>query len=267
MRASVQSVLVVAALAAAVGTGTYEMQRVHRLRARMAALAEIQAAFPENIRRLERECARAAQQNTDLEEANRLLNRDPSEVLKLRAELTRLRADFEELGRLKMLKPEQDDQNDLTPRTPTAWLARANTLKTWIAVHPEQQIPEFQYLREENWLDVVKGSNLRGEYAPRTAAFMLRARAKEAFGDKLSVALRNFVSEHDGDLPTDLRELNPYLSPPMTDDLISAYKLFYSGKNADVPKDKWPIAEIRPLEEPGGAHLVIGTKMYNRSLE
>jgi uncharacterized protein HemX len=120
--------MLVAAFAAALGTGTYEMHRVGQLRARLRALAQTQAAFPENIRQLEQECARAAQQNAELDEANRSLNRNPNEVLKLRAELTRLRADSEELARLKTLTPErQNDQNDLTPRTPTAWLAGGST--------------------------------------------------------------------------------------------------------------------------------------------
>jgi len=98
-------------------------------------------------------------------------------------------------------------------------------------------------------------------------ADMLRSRAKEEFGDKLSTALRNFVTEHDGNLPNDLRQLNPYISPPLTDDLLGVYKLVYSGKNADVPEGKWPIVETRPPQEPVNGHLVVGTRMWNRSRE
>jgi hypothetical protein len=270
MRRSLQSILVVTAFAAALGMGLYQTQRAARLSVRARALEQEQAGSPEKLGRLQEQCVRAAQRNAAMEAENRALNRNPNEVLKLRDELTRLRADSQELARLKALEREQEEltlKNEVTLKTPAPWLARVNTLKTWIAAHPDQQIPEFQYLQGKNWLDVVKGTNLGGDYGPGNAAYMLRSRAKEEFGDKLSVALRNFVAEHKGDLPNDLRQLNAYLSPPLTDDLVSVYKLVYSGKNADVPAGKWPIVETRPPQEPGDAHVVIGTKMYNRSRE
>jgi hypothetical protein len=94
---------------------------------------------------------------------------------------------------------------------------------------------------------------------------LLRDRARDYFGVLMSLALQKFVKEHNGELPADLRQLNSYLSPPMTDELLKAYKLVYSGKIEDVPKDKWPIVEVRPPERPGDPHLAIGTNLYTRT--
>ena len=270
MRLSVQSIILVFAFAAPLATGIYETQRAARLSVRARTLEQEQAGFPEKLRRLQHQCEQALQRNAALKAENRALNRNPDEALELRAELNRLRPDSQELARLKALDREQEQlalRNEVTLKTPSAWLERLDTFKAWVAAHPEKHIPEFQYLRSKNWLDVVKGTNLRGDYAPGSAADMLRSRAKEEFGDKLSVALRNFVAEHDGNLPNDLRQLNPYISPPLTDELVAVYKLVYTGKNADVPEGKWPIVETRPPQEPGDAHLVVGTRMWQRSRE
>ena len=95
---------------------------------------------------------------------------------------------------------------------------------------------------------------------------MLRDRARDTFVLRRSDALRRFVAEHNGELPSDLRQLNYYLSPPMTEELVNAYKLLYSGKIADVPPGKWPIVEIRPPEYPGAAHIAVGTNASARTL-
>src|SRR5690349_6915511 len=81
----------------------------------------------------------------------------PKEVRELQGELARLRADSQELARLRAL--EQQREQDADYAAARSWLTRADAFKTWLDAHPEQQLPEFQYLFQDTWLDVVKDTD------------------------------------------------------------------------------------------------------------
>ena len=258
---TMQKALVAATVVVAAGTGIYEARQATRLRADVETLQQRQAPLAEEIQRLTQALGDATNQVAVLRAENERLGRDAAEILKLRGERAQLRADSQELARLKA--SEQQQENDPNGLTPRLWLSRADTLKKWMESHPDQQIPEFQYLRQDNWLDVVKNNNLAGDYAPLHAASQLREVAKHEFANEMVAALRRFIAEHGGELPTDLSQLNPYFSKPMTGELMSAYKLLHSGNIAQVTKGEWLVAETRPQEDPGHTHFVIGTNMWN----
>ena len=123
---------------------------------------------------------------------------------------------------------------------------KRQVLKKWIEERPEQQIPEFQYLWDYDWLDAVKTSNMMGDYAPGNAAILLRQAAKRQFAHEMSNALRRYVEEHNGDLPADLSQMNTYLTKPMNDAILKSYKLLHAGKLADLPNKDWLVEEIAP---------------------
>jgi len=121
-------------------------------------LDQQQAGFLERLGQLEQQRTQAAQQNAALQVENQRLHRDADEVVNLRGQLARLQADSQELATLKALGQEREKDSDYL--TAKLWLARADRFKAWVAAHPEQEIPEFQYLYEDSWLDVVKNNDL-----------------------------------------------------------------------------------------------------------
>ena len=254
---TIQKAFITATIAAAIGVGIHEARQAARLRAQLQSREQQKTAFSEKLQQSEQERGAAMRQIAALGDENERLSRNTAELLRLRGGLALLRADSQELARLKASAKQQADSPD--ELTAELWLSRADTFRKWIEGHPEQQIPEFQYLRHASWLDVVKDNNLAGDNAPLHAAYMLRQRAKEEFANEISNALRKFIANNTGNLPTDLSQLNSYLSRPLTEDLLKSYKLLYSGKIADAPKGEWLIIETRPQEDPGHTHFAIGT--------
>jgi hypothetical protein len=198
-----------------------------------------------------------------LRDDNERLNRNTTELLRLRGEVARLRGDSKELAGLKASGSLKD--NDPTQIAAKSWVAKVDVLKNWIAQHPEQQIPEFQYLQDYDWLDQAKYSNMLGDNAPRNAMQGLRESAKRQFAHEMSNALRRFVAEHNGDLPADLSQLNAYFQQPMNDAILKSYKLLHTGKLADLPKNEWLVAEIAPpFDKNDDRRMMIRTDDYVR---
>jgi hypothetical protein len=66
---------------------------------------------------------------------------------------------------------------------------------------------------------------MMGDNGPTNAMSGLREAAKNQFAHEMSNALKRFVEEHNGDLPTDLSQLNAYFQQPMSDNILKSYKL------------------------------------------
>jgi hypothetical protein len=90
---TLQKGLFAAALAAVVGTGIYLARQVSTRRSQIETLQQQQAASAEQVRQAHQERDQATQLLASLRYDNERLNRDTAELLKLRAEVTRLRAD------------------------------------------------------------------------------------------------------------------------------------------------------------------------------
>jgi RNA polymerase sigma factor (sigma-70 family) len=95
---TLQKTIIGAALAAAVGVGVYEARQVSGLRAEVQRLRQQQA---EQLQQLQRERDEAAAQLGALRERTELLKSNAAEVVTLRGEVTRLRAQERELTRLR----------------------------------------------------------------------------------------------------------------------------------------------------------------------
>jgi hypothetical protein len=88
---TLQKTLISATLAAAFGTGIYEARQASTLRTQVQTLQQQQIPPADQIQRLTRERDDATQQLAALRDDNDRLNRNTSEVLRLRAEVGRLR--------------------------------------------------------------------------------------------------------------------------------------------------------------------------------
>jgi chromosome segregation ATPase len=89
-----QKALIALAITAAAGTGIYEARQASQFRDQVQALQQQQAPLAEQIQRLQRERHAATNELAELQQENERLKSDPNktELLKFRAEVTRLRA-------------------------------------------------------------------------------------------------------------------------------------------------------------------------------
>jgi RNA polymerase sigma factor (sigma-70 family) len=234
---TLQKAAIATVLVATVGAGIYEGRQASNVRDEVQTLQRQQKPLIEQIERLQRENDDTARQLASLREENGRLNGATAELLRLRAEVRALRSTA---GQSKQA------ETDPTLVAAKSWLEKVNLLKNWFEQRTEQRIPEFVYLQDYDWLDAVKYSNMQGDAAPANAAPGLREAAKRQFGHELGNALRRYAAEHDGELPTDLSQSNPYMIHPMNEDVIKSYKLLRSGKLADISGQEWLVAEIAP---------------------
>jgi uncharacterized membrane protein YccC len=133
-----------------------------------------------------------------------------NELLRLRAEVTRLRADAPGAGRTSTASANASDDASILATAQTL-AARAAQLKQRLGQMPDKKIPELQFLTEKDWLDAV-GNPLETDADIREALRKLRESAKINFGSQMQQALRQFVDANGGVLPTDLSQLQPYFA-------------------------------------------------------
>jgi RNA polymerase sigma factor (sigma-70 family) len=243
---TLQKTLAATAIAVFAGAGIYEAHEAAQLRSQVQTLRQQQAPLAEQIQQLQRERDDATNRVLDLFAENTRLRTNPndSELLKLRSEVARLQRDSKELNELKYSQL-PIDTNSIEVAA-NLWVSRAAILKNWIEQHPEERIPEFQYLRDCDWLDAVRHSNMQGPYASGNEAPDLRDRAKEQFAHLMENALRRFVEEHNGDLPSEISQIIPYFSEPVSVEILGSYQLLHTGKLADVPPKSSIVADVSP---------------------
>ena len=171
---------------------------------------------------------------------------DPSkELLKLRGEVARLRADSRESARMKSNSANAGDA--AIDATAQELAERASQLKQALAQRPNLGIPELQFLKQKDWLDAVSNvPQLSSDEAIREALNHLRSSAKANFGAVLQQALRAFTQLSGGMLPTDLTQLQPYMDSPVDPALLGRYQLLQTGKLTDEKEFQGLIGEIAP---------------------
>jgi RNA polymerase sigma factor (sigma-70 family) len=84
---TLQKTLITATIVAAIGTGIYEARQASTLRTQVQTLQQEQAQFAEQIQQLQREHDDATQKLTALRDDNERLNRNTTELLKLRGQV------------------------------------------------------------------------------------------------------------------------------------------------------------------------------------
>jgi hypothetical protein len=111
-----------------------------------------------------------------------------------------------------------------------SWLDRVARLKQWSEQHSAAAIPEFCYLTQSDWLNATKTINLETDADFRRALSRLRDDAKGQFANMLPKALVVYTSAHDGQLPTDISQLQPYFASPVDNAIFERYRLVHTGK-------------------------------------
>ena len=105
------------------------------------------------------------------------------------------------------------------------WLGRVTQLKEWFAANPGQNIPEMRYLKSSDWLTATLDQHLKTPTDIRYASANLRqmAKSRPEISGNLSHALRQYFRAHNNTAATTMADLQPYLNPPLSDDILERY--------------------------------------------
>jgi RNA polymerase sigma factor (sigma-70 family) len=270
---TLQKTLLTATIAVLAGAGIHEARQTSHLREQNRALQQQQAPLNGQIQQLQRERDELANRLSALTD-NLEKNKDSAaELLGLRAEVTRLRRDSQELAELKTSETNDPAQVELK-----TWLASVKRLKQEVQAHPELRIPEFSLLTEQDWLDVAR---LFGKRTPpdaqadlRVATANLRHTAEITFATLAQRLLANYVKEHGGNFPTDLSQFQPYVpnaidGVPVDDGILQRYKVVPAEKLGSKQSGQdWVLTQKELVDDEYDHHIAIGPLdwSYDRSL-
>lgn len=207
---TLQKTLITASVALLAGVGIYEARQASLSRGQIRTLQQQQAPLAQQIQQLQSERDSLANRLSALADGIEKGKSSSVELLKLRAEVTRLRGDSQELAQLKAAEANDPAQTELK-----TWLAHVKQLKHEAETNPRARIPEFSLLTEQDWLDRAKyyGNRPQLDAATdlRVAMAELRQSAQNRFADLAQPALIRYAQDHDGRFPTDLAQFKPYL--------------------------------------------------------
>ena len=265
---TMQKTLIAATLAAALGTGVYENRRASAMRAEVEKLEQQQAPLLEQVNGLKRERDHAAARYAGLQHENEQLRQTMAEVPKLRGEVARLRATQKETAKSAV------DMNDPTVKQMLAYKAQAQEIARYLEQMPDKQIPELKLLTDVDWLTATKEAKLESDADVRRTLSRLRGLAKNRL--PLASGLNAFINANNGQLPTDLSQLKPYIRSRLGDTavedgaldaMLERYTLLRTGAANDFPQGTWLVAEKAPVDKEydtrakfgNGTSTIIGT--------
>jgi RNA polymerase sigma factor (sigma-70 family) len=186
-----------------------------------------------------------------------LSDEQKNELLKLRGEMARLKADSQELAQLKATI-----ENDPMDSAAKSWIHRVNQLKQQLDQMPDKKIPELQFANDQDWLDATKNADLNTDEGVRKALSDLRRKAKRTSANMMVDALRKYIQANNGQLPDDPAELQPYFEQAMDPAILQRYKMLYTGNLSNVPsvagQGQLVIGEKAPVDIDYDSHYYIG---------
>lgn len=213
-----------------------------RLRAENQALRQANLQMAEHLEPLAAENVRLSNVVAYADKAQLAGDERSAELLRLRAEVGRLRSDAQ--SRAARANASGDAAIEETAKS---LAARASQLKERLEQMPGMKIPELQFLTQKDWLDAVSSlQKLESDQDFRQGLKNLRSSAKANFGQKLQQALHGFVQASGGMLPTDMLQLQPYFDAPVDPGLLGRYQIMQTGQVKNLGNEYNVIAEIAP---------------------
>jgi RNA polymerase sigma factor (sigma-70 family) len=210
---TLQKAIVGTVLAVAVGTGIYQARETSSLRTQLQTIEQKQGPLTAQIGQLTSKRDEAARSLAGLREALRM-SADNRDLLRLRAEATRLRSTIES-ARLST--------NDPVAAMVESWIAALNRIRATVERSPEAAIPEFRLLDDGDWWKAAK--EVAAGMDERTALGRMRYSARSKFTELLKPALQKYVQTHNSQFPTDLAQLRPYFKSPEDDAMLERWKI------------------------------------------
>jgi len=213
---TLQKALITTALAATVGTGIYEARRASHFQEQSQTLALEHDSL---ARQLQEERDEASTKLAAAQLKSSQSRGDLSEVLRLRAQVAKLREENRQLAQLKTTAASMD-----------SLLGRVQKLKERLEQMPDRKTPEFQFLTDKDWLDAAGSpKQLESESDFRQAFNSLRSAAKNEFASTLQDAFNGYTQANNGQLPADFSQLKPYFTSPFDDSVLQGYEFTQPG--------------------------------------
>jgi len=244
---TIQKTLLTATIAAlAVGAGIHERHQVSSLRSQLQVLREQQEPMTADLLAIRRERDDATNRLQLADAQIQQLRRATAAIPKLRGDLTRWRNTADGLATAKA----SEAQTDPTDSMAKAWAAQVKQLKQRADEWPGRKIPELQLVTDQDWFDAVGQSNsLASDADFREALDRARRAGKNKLAAMMQQAFRNYTDANDGQLPTDLSQLQPFLDPSVDNAMLQRYQLLQTGRLSDVPPNQPLVTEIAAVDD------------------
>ncbi len=200
---TLQKTVVTAALAVAAGAGIFEAHQAAQLRGQNQTLQQQQAPLAEQIRQLQRERDDATNRLARITAEIAKNQKNNLELLKLRGEVDRLKA----------------AANSEEMRDAGYIVQDINLIKNYFEKNPKLKTPELQFLLNYDWVTMAASSEIGvggvdQDKAYRHDASKLRSLADRVAGSMFYDALAQYEQSNNGQPPSDVSQLKPYLKRP-----------------------------------------------------
>ncbi|HEY4416366.1 MAG TPA: hypothetical protein VGO57_11800 [Verrucomicrobiae bacterium] len=235
-----QKFLIGGILVAAAGASTYETHKVLKLRGQFQMFQSQQTPLIEQIRHEQSTYINTTNQLAALVTKNKQLqaSQSPDALLKLRIEAAQLKA------------AAGQKENDPDESVANLWLNRVAGLKQYAEKHPDEKIPEFQFLTTREWLLLVD-PNEPTDYG--MAMQELKDQAQGKFAGLVQDALQKYSESNNGQFPADLSQLQSYCDSNVAEILQQRYEIKpVSILSANTIKDR----EIKSSQVIAGKHTI-----------
>lgn len=121
---------------------------------------------------------------------------------------------------------------------------------------PEKTIPELKLLTDVDWLSATKLANFDTDADIRITLSRVRSLAKNRL--PMGSSLWSYTQANNGELPTDLSQLKPYIKSNLKDlqlddgdldAILKRYEPLRTGNVKDFPSGTWFIVEKAPVDK------------------
>ena len=276
-----QKVLITTVLAAAVGSGIYEVREISILRTEVQNLQQQQSQLAAQNEQLTRERDDALRQAAGPRDPNERLNVDNAELLKLRGEVTRLRKESANLPKVKA-----DEANAPALSEAEASLQNGRLLKSYFDLNPSVRIPEGEFGESRQVQAVESLAALAAKVAgftnttPQTqedfrrAAAEFRAMVENRFAQNLLVpAAKKYREANNKEFPTSVSELQPYFAKSGDDSILKIildrYETQPSSRFPNTPSKMstdWVITQKALVDEEFDRRIYAGPDGFMQDL-
>jgi RNA polymerase sigma factor (sigma-70 family) len=199
-----QKITVTAALTVTIGAGIYQAKQAHDARNAVAKLQAEQTPLAMEIARLQAEANKLSELLAAAKDQKQLTQAQFNELLKLR-------------GQMGVKQANAEVENDPAFQQAQIWLAKERKIREQFELHPEQKIPEMQFLKEEDWLDHARHADVDTAKGMRIALSNIRASASGVFAEKFALALQAYMEANQQQLPATASQVAAYFKPPLQD--------------------------------------------------
>lgn len=230
---------------------------------------ELQAAqaqrtpFTNQIQQLRLQSEKATRSLAALKKENARLRQDDLELLKLRDEMDQLEAKARAATQ-KLAHPQASETNKPLDSAPVQWwLSKAYKLRQAVDQTPGGQIPELGLLTENDWLSIAKDAKFDNAADTRESAADVWNVAEGKLAQKIQSALNQYQKANQGQFPTSIADLQPYLAPAVTQAMLNRWGVApESSVFHNSTSGKQIITQQGPVGSgwaPNEKHFVIGS--------